>query len=70
MVFFRREQGQVGIEYVLVIGAVGVVMAIALIAGFSTLVPQVMGALCPSLDTAVPPGWDTTPADWCLLPGP
>ena len=55
MGFFRREQGQAGIEYLLVVGAVVVVMVTAMIIGFATLVPQIVGLACPSVDTAVDP---------------
>ena len=48
----RLQMGQSAIEYVLVVGVVGVVIAGILIAGFSAIVPQFAGLMCSSVDTA------------------
>ena len=65
MVFFRQEQGQNTIEYLLVVGTVVVVMLGAMIFGFQAFLPGVLGSLCPSVDTA-PTG---TAADPYATPG-
>ena len=52
MRLLRKQQGQSAIEYVLVVGTVGVVIAGILIAGFSLIVPQFAGLMCSSVDTA------------------
>ena len=52
MRLLRRQQGQSAIEYVLVVGVVGVVIAGILIVGFSAIVPQFAGLMCSSVDTA------------------
>ena len=48
----RLQMGQSAIEYVLVVGVVGVVIAGILIVGFSAIVPQFAGLMCSSVDTA------------------
>jgi len=48
------ENAQDSLEYLMVIGAVVVVMMAFLIAGFYGLVPDVVGWVCPSVDTADP----------------
>ena len=65
MASFRQEQGQGGIEYFLVVGAVVVAMLIAAISGGKAVVPQVLGSLCPSVDTAADPAATTGS---CLVP--
>ncbi len=52
MKLLRQQQGQSTIEYVLVVGAVGVVIAGILMVGFGALVPQFAGLMCSSVDTA------------------
>ena len=52
MKLLRRQQGQSAIEYVLVVGAVAVVIAAILMVGFSAIVPQFAGLMCSSVDTA------------------
>ncbi len=49
----RRAQDT--FEYLLVIGAVVVAMAAALIAGFTLLLPEIVGVVCPAIDTAADP---------------
>ena len=51
----RGEQGQNSFEYVLVVGAIVVALASLLILGFSLLLPEVLGLLCPSVDTSADP---------------
>lgn len=41
-------------EYLLVIGLVVVPFAAALIAGFMLVIPEVVGYICPAVDTAGP----------------
>ena len=52
MGLLRQEQGQTGIEYLLVVGAV----VVAFVIGFQALMPEVfrnvVGVICPSVDTA------------------
>ena len=52
MRLLRQQQGQSAIEYVLVVGVVGVVIAGILIVGFGAIVPQFAGLMCSSVDTA------------------
>ncbi len=52
MKLLRQQQGQNAIEYVLVIGVVGVVIAGILIVGFGAVVSQFAGLMCSSVDTA------------------
>ena len=52
----KEERGQNTLEYLMVVGAIAVVIASLLILGFSTLLPQVLGYVCPSVDTAANPG--------------
>ena len=52
MSLLRQQQGQSAIEYVLVIGVVGVVIAGILIVGFGAIVSQFPGFMCSSVDTA------------------
>ena len=52
MRLLRQQQGQNAIEYVLIVGAVGVVIAAILIVGFGALVSQFAGLMCSSVDTA------------------
>ena len=52
MRLLRQQRGQSAIEYVLVVGTVGVIIVGILILGVSVLVPQFAGLLCPSVDTA------------------
>ena len=52
MRLLRQQLGQSAIEYILVVGVVGVVIIGIMIVGFSALVPQFAGLLCPSVDTA------------------
>jgi hypothetical protein len=49
------ERAQDTFEYLLVVGAVVVAMAAALIAGFALLLPEVVGLVCPAVDTAANP---------------
>ena len=49
----RRAQDT--FEYLLVIGTVVVGMAAAIIAGFTLLLPEIVGLLCPAVDTAADP---------------
>ena len=51
MRFLHQEQGEAGMEYVLVLGVVAG-LALIMITGFSVLVPQVVEILCPAVDTA------------------
>ena len=46
----RGESGQVAIEYLLATGALAVVIAAGLIAGFEVIVPQVLNSLCDAVD--------------------
>jgi hypothetical protein len=56
----RHEQAQDTFEYLLVLGAVMVVIVAGLFIGFQTLLPEVVGWICPSVDTAVQdPGFKT-----------
>jgi len=52
MRLLRQQQGQSAIEYVLVVGAVGVVIAGILMAGLTVMVPQFAGLMCSAVDTA------------------
>ncbi len=52
MRLLRQQQGQSAIEYVLLVGAVGVVIAAILIVGFGAVVSQFAGLMCSSVDTA------------------
>ena len=52
MRLLRQQQGQSAIEYVLVVGTVGVIIVGILMLGVSVLVPQFAGLLCASVDTA------------------
>ena len=51
----KAERGQNSLEYLMVAGAIAVVMASLLILGFSLLLPEVLGYVCPSVDTAADP---------------
>ncbi|MBM3926538.1 MAG: hypothetical protein FJ320_11280 [SAR202 cluster bacterium] len=51
----KEKLGQNSLEYLMVVGAIAVVLAGLLILGFSTLLPEVLGYLCPSVDTASDP---------------
>jgi hypothetical protein len=55
MGWLRRDQGQAGLEYLLVVGTMVVALTIALTYGFNALLPQVVGFICPSVDTAAIP---------------
>ncbi len=46
----RGESGQVAIEYLLATGALAVVVAAGLIAGFEVIVPQILNTLCDAVD--------------------
>lgn len=50
----EAEHGQAAMEYLLVVGAVVVVMAAAL-AGFDVLMGDLLGHTCQSIDTAATP---------------
>ena len=52
MRLLRLQQGQSAIEYILVVGTAGVVIAGLLIAGFGLIVPQFAELMCSSVDTA------------------
>ena len=52
MRLLRQQLGQSAIEYILVVGVVGVVIAGIMIVGFSAVVTQFAGLLCSSVDTA------------------
>ncbi len=52
MRLLRQQQGQSAIEYILVVGAVGVVIAGILFVGFGAMVSQFAGLMCSSVDTA------------------
>ena len=52
MWLLRLQQGQSAIEYILVAGTVGVVIAGVMIAGFGLIVPQFAELMCSSVDTA------------------
>ena len=52
MRLLRQQQGQSTIEYVLVVGLVGVVIAAILLVGFGVIVNQFAGLMCSSVDTA------------------
>ncbi len=52
MSLLRQQQGQSAIEYVLVVGVVGVVIAGILMVGFGAIVSQFAGLMCSSVDTA------------------
>ncbi len=52
MSLLRLQQGQSAIEYILVVGTAGVVIAGLLIAGFGLIVPQFAELMCASVDTA------------------
>lgn len=49
------ERAQDTFEYLLVVGAIVVAMAAALIAGLALLLPEVVGLVCPAVDTAASP---------------
>ena len=51
MAFFRRERGQAGIEYLLVVGTI----VVAMVGGFHVLMPQVVNAVAGSLACSVDP---------------
>ena len=68
MAFFRQERGQNSIEYLLVVGTVAVVMLGAMIFGFQAFLPQVVGSLCSSVDTADPAA--TTGSCLKMIPTP
>ena len=52
MRLLRLQHGQSAIEYILVVGTVGVIIAAFMIAGFGIIVPQFAGLMCSSVDTA------------------
>ncbi len=52
MRLLRQQHGQSAIEYVLVVGVVGVVIAGIFIVGFGAIVSQFAGLMCSSVDTA------------------
>lgn len=52
---FNGDQAQDSLEYLAATGAVVTALAIALIAGFALLLPEIVGLACPSVDTAVVP---------------
>ncbi len=52
MRLLRQQQGQSAIEYVLLVGEVGVVIAAILLVGFGAIVTQFAGLMCSSVDTA------------------
>ena len=60
---WRQEQGQGGIEYLLVVATVVVVIVGALTVGFAALLPQIAGLVCPAVDTAI-----ATAPNTCLGP--
>lgn len=55
LALLRGETAQEAFEYLLVIGAVVVVMAAAIIAGLALLLPEIVGLVCPAVDTAADP---------------
>ncbi len=52
MKLLRQQLGQSAIEYILVVGVVGVVIAGIMIVGFGIVVSQIAGLMCSSVDTA------------------
>ena len=52
MRLLRQQLGQSAIEYILVVGVVGVVIAGILFVGFGFVVSQIAGLMCSSVDTA------------------
>ena len=52
MRLLRQQRGQSAIEYVLVVGVVGVVIAAIMMVGFGAIVSQFAGLMCSSVDTA------------------
>ena len=52
MRLLRQQQGQSAIEYILVVGVVGVVIAGIMFVGFGVVVSQIAGLMCSSVDTA------------------
>jgi len=48
-----RDGAQNSLEYLIVIGTVVVAIAAALFVGFPSIAHQVMGFICPAVDTAV-----------------
>lgn len=51
----REGDAQNVLEYLLVLGGAAIAMAAILSLGFDVLVPQVVGHICPSVDTGVNP---------------
>ena len=49
------EQGQDSFEYLLIVGVVVAPLLVALIVGVELLIPEVVGYICPSVDTAANP---------------
>jgi len=58
---WRQERGQGSIEYLLVIATVVVVMVGLMTVDFAAIMPQIVGLICPAVDTAAA-------ADSCLEP--
>ncbi len=52
MRLLRQQLGQSAIEYLLVVGVVGVVIAGIMFVGFGVIVSQFAGLMCSSVDTA------------------
>ncbi len=50
----RSQGGQGALEYLLVVGAVVVAMAVAFM-GFDSVIGELLGHVCPSVDTAANP---------------
>jgi hypothetical protein len=51
----KGKRAQNSLEYLMVAGVIVVVIVSLLILGFSTLLPEVLGHVCPSVDTASDP---------------
>jgi hypothetical protein len=49
-----RDEAVNSFEYLLVVGVVVVPFVAALIAGFALIIPEVVGYVCPAVDTAGP----------------
>jgi len=50
-----REPAQASLEVLLTTGVIVVALIVAVIAGFSSIMPEVVGRVCPLVDTAATP---------------
>ena len=65
---FSDQRAQNTFEYLLVGGVVVVLIVSVMIAGFQLLIPQLVGHVCPAVDTGFPTGSPAATPGSCVGP--